>query len=703
MSWKGSAESRVTLEKNFAGITLSFESGWMAKQAHGAVVARQGDTIVLATVCEAGAKPGQGFFPLTCEYVEKAYAAGKIPGGYFKREGKLAEHEVLSSRLMDRPIRPLFPEGYVNEVQIIATVISADGENSPDMLAISAASAALHISSLPFQGPLAGVRVGRVDGQFVLNPTKTQLLKSDIDLVVAGTSDAIVMVEGGADNVPESEILDALYYGHRELQNIIAMQEELRAKVGKPKSIPAPLVRDQEVWTKVSETAQAELKAALTTHDKAERGEKFKAIETRVATELAEQFPEKGSVIHEAIHDLTKELMRDQILSQKKRIDGRGLADVRPIECQVGVLPRTHGSALFTRGETQALVTATLGTSVDAQKIDLLTELEERTFMLHYNFPPFSTGEAKMLRGTGRREVGHGALAERSVKRVLPDQKSFPYVLRVVSDILESNGSSSMASVCGASLSLMDAGVPLKDAVAGVAMGLIKEGDKVAVLTDILGDEDHFGDMDFKVCGTKTGVTGLQMDIKCKGLSRETMEQALEQARIGRTHILGEMAKVINTQRGTMSKFAPQIESMKINPDKIRDLIGPGGKTIRSITESCHVKIDVNDEGIVTVSGTDSESRTRAIQIIKGLTEEAEIGRIYDGIVKRIVDFGAFVEILPGVEGLVHISQLDNERVREVSDILREGDQVPVKVLEIDRQGRIRLSRKEALAEMAEA
>jgi polyribonucleotide nucleotidyltransferase len=692
-SW--SSKHRVVVETEISGKTLSLETGWIAKQADGAVIVRCGDTMVLVTVCAGPARAGLDFFPLTVEYQERAYAAGKIPGGFFRREGKPAETEILSARLVDRPIRPLFPEGYLDDVQVICTVISSDGENSPDTLAIVGAGAALSISSLPFNGPVAGVRVGRIGGKLIANPNKSEMVNSDIDLVVAASRDAIVMVEGGAEFVPEAELLEALFFGHDEIRKIIGLQEQLKAKVGKAKQEVVVAERNKDIRKKVEELASSKLVTALSIKAKHERSDAVSAVSKATLEALAEVFPEELGEVKTVLHDLQYEIVRKRAITEKTRLDGRGLTDVRPIECETGLIPRAHGSALFTRGETQAIVTATLGTGLDAQRIDSITDSGDKTFMLHYNFPPYSTGESKPMRGTGRREIGHGALAERSVKRILP--KNSPYVIRIVSDITESNGSSSMASVCGASLALMDAGIPVIDSVAGIAMGLVQEPDGIAILSDILGDEDHLGDMDFKVAGNKVGITGIQMDIKCLGLSRETMSQALEQARLGRLHILGEMEKAMSTAREEMSRYAPRMHTMKINPDKIRDVIGPGGKMIRSITDSTGVKIDIQDDGTVTIASSSTEASQRAIEIIKGLTEEAEIGRIYDGVVKRIADFGAFVEILPGVEGLVHISQLDFDRVNVVTDICSEGDEMKVRVIDIDKQGRIRLSRKEAL------
>ena len=699
MSAKTSSNSRVIVKEEFHGSELSFESGWVAKQAHGSVIVRAGDTVVLCTVCTAPPREGQSFFPMVCEYQEKSYAAGKIPGGFFKREGRPAEHEILTCRLIDRPIRPMFPKGFMDEVQIITTVLSCDEVNEPYTLAICGASAALHISQLPFLGPVAAVKVGRIDGKHVINPSPEEQKKSDIDMVVAATKDSIVMVEGGAQFVPDTEVLKALNFGHEEIKKIISLQEDLRSKVGVEKVEFVPVEDDKALAEKISSFATPKIIEALKITSKHDRKESISAVKADFIESLSEEeAEERRSEINDIFAGIVKHQSRAMIINSKTRIDGRGLTDVRPIECEVGFIPRAHGSALFTRGETQAIVTTTLGTSADTQRIDTLMAKtgEERNFMLHYNFPPYCTGEVKMMRGTARREVGHGALAQRAVEKILPGE-DYPYVVRIVSDVTESNGSSSMASVCGGSLSLMDAGVPVKDAVGGVAMGLIKEGEDVAVLTDILGDEDHFGDMDFKVCGSKEGITALQMDIKCTGLSQETMEKALQQAKDGRTHIINEMEKAISKPRQEMSQHAPQIHTMKVNPDKIRDIIGPGGKTIRSIVETTGVKIDVEDDGTVRIASSDGASSKRAIEIIEGLTEEAEIGKVYAGVVKKIVDFGAFVEILPGVEGLVHISQLEDKRVEKVADVVSEGEEVMVRVLDIDRQGKIRLSRKDAM------
>ncbi len=688
------------VEADFHGRRLSIETGRVARQAGGAVLVQFGETVVLVTAT-ASRSPREGidFFPLTCDYVEKTFAAGKIPGGFFKREGRQAEKEILTSRLIDRPTRPLFPKGFRCETQVIATVLSHDRENDPDMLSILGASAALTLSDIPWNGPIAAVRVGRVGGSLVINPTTTQLADSDLNLIVAASRDAIVMVEGGARMLPEAQLLEALFAAHAAAQPLIDMQEELLRQAGKAKRHVEPPARDVALEAAVRESALPKLRAALA---KSVKQERYAALdETHEETELAlgGDDPVRRKLVGDLVDNLKKHAVREAIIRDGRRLDGRGLADVRPITCEVDVLPRTHGSALFTRGETQALVVTTLGTSSDEQKIDALIGEHYKKFMLHYNFPPFSTGETKFLRGPGRREIGHGALAERALAPVLPDEGDFPYTIRIVSEVLESNGSSSMATVCGGSLSLMQAGVPVTSAVAGVAMGLIKEGDEVRVLSDILGDEDHLGDMDFKVAGTRDGVTAVQMDIKIGGVTRAIMQQALEQAREARLHILGKMDEALPSPRPELSTYAPRIVTLRIKTDRIRDLIGPGGKTIRGIVEETGCKIDVEDDGTVLVASSDGASMQRAIDIIRGLTAEAEVGKIYRGTVRRVVDFGAFVEILPGTDGLVHISQLANERVRQVTDVVREGDVIDVKVLEVDKSGKIRLSRKEALRE----
>ena len=693
------------IERDFHGRKLSIESGRVAKQAGGSVLVRYGDSIVLVTACMGTARDVD-FLPLTIDYVEKTYAAGKIPGGFFRREGKLSEKEILTSRLIDRPCRPLFPEGFHADIQVVATVLSADDENDTDVLAVCGASAAMSISELPFEGPIAAVRVARVDGKLLINPSNAQAQIADMNFVVAGTQDAIVMVEGGAQQVPESEVTEALFFAHRELQAIITMQLELQKKCGKKKVSFEAKKNDSKLVAQISEFATPLVAKAVRIKDKLERRDSLAAIKQQLVEKFVKtdqpDAAEVNRVIGVTYEDVHYNVVRALIFKDGVRIDGRDNKTVRKIDIEVGFLPRTHGSALFTRGETQAIVVATLGTDSEAQRMDNLIGENLKTFMLHYNFPPFSVGETRPMRGPGRREIGHGALAERAIKAVLPDAKAFPYVIRIVSEITESNGSSSMASVCGASLALMQAGVPLKSPVAGVAMGLMKQDKDFVVLTDILGDEDHLGDMDFKVCGTETGITALQMDIKIKGLSRDIVEQAMAQAREARLHILEKMKKALPEASKEMSQYAPKIVTLKINPEKIRDIIGPGGKMIRSITESCGVKMDVSDDGTVNIAGSDPKKLQAAIDIVRGLTQEAEIGKIYRGIVKRIADFGAFVEILPGTDGLVHISQLADGRVNQVTDVVREGDEVYVKVLDVDRQGKIRLSRREAIEEMAQ-
>ncbi|MFN8545863.1 MAG: polyribonucleotide nucleotidyltransferase [Candidatus Binatia bacterium] len=689
---------------DFHGRPLVVETGRLAKQAGGSALVQYGETVVLVTATASGApREGIDFFPLTCDYVEKTFAAGKIPGGFFKREGRPAEKEVLTSRLIDRPVRPLFPKGFHCETQVIATVLSHDRENDPDMVSILGASTALTLSDIPWEGPMASVRIGRIGGRFTINPLTSQLPDSDMNIIVAGGKDALVMVEGGMRMVPEALLLEALFTAHEALQPLISLQEELRRRVGKPKRTVAAPVVDAALEAAVREAGLPRLTSALAKTAKHERYGALDAARDEVIGRVAGDDALRAKAAGALFDKLKKKVVRDAIVTDGRRLDGRGLADVRPITCDIEVLPRTHGSAVFTRGETQALVVTTLGTSSDEQKIDALAGEHYKKFMLHYNFPPFSTGEVKFLRSPGRREVGHGALAERALAPVLPEEQDFPYTIRIVSEVLESNGSSSMASVCGGSLSLMHAGVPVKAAVAGVAMGLIKEGDQIRVLSDILGDEDHLGDMDFKVAGTETGVTAVQMDIKIGGVTRAVMEQALEQARVSRLHILGVMAQAIDKPRGELSTHAPRIVTIHIKPDRIRDLIGPGGKMIRSIVEETGAKIDVEDDGTVYVASADGASMQRAIDRIRGITAEAEVGRIYRGTVRKIVDFGAFVEILPGTDGLVHISQLADERVRAVSDVLKEGDVIDVKVLEVDKSGKIRLSRKEAMRERGQA
>ena len=683
------------------GKPLYIETGRIAKQASGSVVVTCGQTVVLVTAVSTDEiRTGIDFLPLTVEYLEMSYAGGKIPGNFFRRDmGRPSERETLTARLIDRPLRPLFPDNYHFETQVIATVLSSDKENQSDVLAILGASAALEVSDIPFSGPIAGVRVGRIDGKFITNPTISEQAESDMNIIVASNRDGVVMVEGGSLFVSESDMIEAIFYGHEAIQPLLDMQDELKAQAGKPKRIVKPDTEDENLKAKVEEIATPMLKAVISTADKLERQQKVKDVKVSVQSALSEQYEGRKSEISEFLHGIEKTIIRTMILDEGKRIDGRAFDEVRPIECVVGMLPRIHGSALFTRGETQAMVLTTLGTERDEQRIESIYGDSFRSFMLHYNFPPYSVGEAKRLGGPGRREIGHGALARRALIPVLPDSDAFKYSIRVVSEILESNGSSSMASVCGGCLSLMDAGVPLKEAVAGVAMGLVSDGEKVVVLTDIIGDEDHFGDMDFKVTGTRDGITALQMDIKIDRLTKEIMQQALEQARNGRLHILDQMQKAIIQPRENVSEFAPIITSVKISTEKVRVLIGPGGKTIREISNTSGARIDVDDDGVVTISSPDKECADAAEQMVREIVQEAEVGKLYKGKVVKIMDFGAFVEIYPGTDGLVHISQLADERVNKVTDVLNEGDEVLVKVLEVGKDGRIRLSRKAALKE----
>ena len=688
------------VEVEIAGRTMRLETGRMAKLADGAVLASYGDTVVLATaVASKTLKPDTDFLPLTVNYQEKAYSAGKIPGGYFKREGAPSEKETLTSRLIDRPIRPLIPERFYYETQVIASVLSVDHSMTSEVVGITAASAALAISDVPFGGPLAGVKIGRVNGQFVVNPSMQELQNSELDLVVAGTGDAILMVEAGANGLSESVFLEALALAHSEIKKIVAKIIELQALVGRPKRVVPVEPVDEDLARQVCELVAVPVREAVLIANKTDRQERFDQILSEAVDKLGDEDPVRSRQVKEVYHDVEYREVREMILDKQVRADGRGPTDIRPITCETSLLPRTHGSALFTRGETQSLSVVTLGTSDDEQRIDALEGEYFRTFMLHYNFPPFSVGEARPLRSPGRREVGHGKLAARALTSVLPDKEAFPYTIRIVSDILESNGSSSMATVCGGTLAMMDAGVPIKEPVAGIAMGLIKEGDRVLILSDILGLEDHLGDMDFKVTGTRTGVTALQMDIKIEGITIELMRQALEQARAGRLHILEKMQDSLSSPRESLAPHAPRIYTIQIKTDKIRDVIGPGGKVIRGIIAECGVKVNVDDTGLVTIASVDETSAQQAIDRINRLTEEAVVGKTYLGTVRKIVDFGAFVEILPNIDGLVHISQLAEHRVKSVADELAEGEQVLVKVLEIDKQGKIRLSRKEALVE----
>ena len=689
-----------TVRTDVNGQPFSLETGRVAKQADGAVVVRHGGTFVLAAcVAAKTAKEEQDFFPLTVEYRERAYAGGRIPGGYFKREGRPVEKEVLTSRLIDRPIRPLFPKGFANEVQVICLAISADHENDPDVLALNGASAALCLSGIPFQGPIGAVRVGLVDGRLIVNPTTSEQSLSSLDLVIAATEEAVLMVESGASEVGEETMLEAIAFGHEHCRRLVRLQKELAAKAGKPRwPFDQNAGRDPALETRVRELAAPRVLAALGTHDKQARAEALTRAFEEVVHALGADEAQRAKV-REAFERVEKAEVRRLIVEQGVRVDGRKVGEIRPIWAEVGYLPRAHGSALFTRGETQALVAATLGTKNDEQKIEALEGESYRSFMLHYNFPSFSVGEVRRFGSPGRREIGHGALAERAMLPVVPPKEQFPYTIRIVSDILESNGSSSMATVCGASLALMDAGVPLRAPVAGIAMGLVKEGDRVGILTDIMGTEDHYGDMDFKVAGTEKGITALQMDIKIAGVSVEIMRAALANAREARLAVLAKMRETIEKPRTELSPYAPRFVTIKIRTEKIREIIGPGGKVIRGIQEETGTKIDVEDDGRVTIFSPDNTSVQRALAIVQDICREVELDRIYVGRVKKIVEFGAFVEVIPNTEGLLHISQIAESRIRAVSDVLSEGDEVLVKVIEIDQNGKIRLSRKMALRE----
>jgi polyribonucleotide nucleotidyltransferase len=686
---------KVELEINDRNLII--ESGRVAQQARGSVTVRYADTVILATVVVSDEPRDQDWFPLFVEYRQKAYAAGKIPGGFFKREGRPGEKEVLSARLVDRPIRPLFPKGYMNEVQIIISVLSADQENDADILGMIGASAALYLSGCPFQGPIGAVRMGRLGGEYVVNPTFSQLENSDLDIVIAGTKESITMIEGRAKEVPEEDLLGAIEVSRSILDKVIQLQEDLVSLCGKPKmsvEIPPP---DEELVAAVTALASEELSRINTIAIKEERQKALASLVESAIGNLSERFPERQKEITEAFQELERADVRRKIIENEQRIDGRKVDEIRPISCEVSFLPRTHGSALFTRGQTQSLAVTTLGTKMDEQKIDALEGESWKSYMLHYNFPPFSVGEVRPIRGPGRREIGHGALAERAIEPVIPADEVFPYTIRIVSDILESNGSSSMATVCAGSLSLMDAGVPVKAAVAGVAVGLVKEGDKVVLLSDILGIEDHLGDMDMKVTGSRAGITAVQMDLKISGVSLELLGQAFERARRGRMAILDIMDETISSPRDELSEYAPRILTLQIDPEKIGDVIGPGGKVIRKITEDTGAQIDIDDDGTITVASVDSEGGQRALEIIKQLTADVEIGQVYTGKVKKITGFGAFVEILPGKEGLVHISQLERHRVARVEDVVNLGDEIQVKVLDIDDAGKIRLSRRALL------
>ena len=685
-----------TLTEEVGGRSISIETGRMARQASGSVVVRYGDTVVLVTATsDSKPKDNLNFLPLAVHYVEKMYAAGRVPGGFFKREGRLSDRETLISRFIDRPVRPLFPNNWRYETQIVATVLSTDHENEPAVAAMLGASAALSVSNIPFDGPIAGVRVARQDGAFIINPTPEQLEGSELNIFVCGSKDAVLMVEGEAKEVSEAIALEAIMTAHKAIQPLIVMQEKMQKKEGRTKRL-APVVEvDKKLAADVEKFAKAKLAKALGEKDKMERYAALDAVKDETVAKFFD--PEKddagvAKAVKEIFGDLKKTMMREDILKKGVRVDGRGTREIRPIDCDPGLLPRTHGSALFTRGETQALVTVTLGDRMDEQMIDALSGLSYKGFLFHYNFPPFSVGETTPLRGPGRREIGHGFLAEKAVTAVLPQKAAFPYTIRVVSEILESNGSSSMASVCGASLAMMDAGIPISAPVAGIAMGLIQEKNKTVILSDILGDEDHLGDMDFKVAGTAEGITALQMDIKIAGITEKVLENALAQALEGRLHILGEMAKAISEPRKGLSQFAPRFVAYKISQAKIKDVIGPGGRIIKGIVEKTGAKLDVADDGVVTISGRDSAGVDEALKMVKELTAEIEVGTVYHGPVKKIMDFGAFVELVPGTDGLVHISQMREEKVERVEDVLSEGEMVTVKVIGFDRRGKLKLS-----------
>lgn len=686
-----------TVEFELGGRQMSFESGKLANQANGAVVCRYGDSMVISTICSnKEAKEGFDFFPLTVEYREKSYAAGKIPGGFFKREARPSEKEILSARIIDRTIRPLFPDDFKGDTQVICFIISHDQLNDTDLMGLNATSAAIAVSDVPFEKIVAGVRVGRIDGALVVNPTLDVMDESDLYITIAGSKDAIAMVEGGGREVPENELIDALLFGHEHIKEIIAKIEELQSLCGKEKFVYEPVTIDDGLKKKVAEMVTDKLNEYNRIANKEERNDKKNDFINSVIEELTaiEEYANSKGDIKEIVHDIESEILRGMILNENTRIDGRTPDDIRQITCDIGYLPRAHGSAIFTRGQTQALVAVTLGTKIDEQRLDELEGESTKSYMLHYNFPPFSTGETKPIRGTSRREVGHGALAERALFPVIPVETSFPYTVRIVSDVMESNGSSSMASVCGGSLSLMDAGVPIKSAVAGIAMGLIKEGDKVAILTDILGDEDHFGDMDFKVTGTNEGVTAIQMDIKISGLDIEIMRNALDKARIARLSILEKMNATIDKHRDQLSQYAPRIITLQIPVSKIGAVIGPGGKNIRAIIEETGAKIDIEDDGTVLIASVDGEAGKAAQARVLAMVEEAELGKVYNGTVRRVTNFGAFVEIIPGIDGMVHISELDVARVETVEDVCNVGDKLEVKVVDIDSEGKIRLSRK---------
>jgi polyribonucleotide nucleotidyltransferase len=688
------------LKTEIGGKTLSIETGKIAKQASGAVVVQYGDTIVLVAVVSSQEERTADFLPLTVEYQEKGYAAGRIPGNYFRREiGRPSEKETLTARLIDRPIRPLFPKEYRCETQVIATVLSMDQENDPDILAMIGASAALEISDIPFAGPIACVRVGMIDGQYKINPTVGEYENLDINIIIAGSKTGVVMVEGGGNMVRESDMLEAIFFGHKAMQPLLDMQVKLKEINGVPKRPFTPPQRDNELVEKIDLQASSRIYQALTIPEKIKRSAALGAIKSDIFGQIGEDHADRKSEINTIFNDILKKISRDVILKERRRIDNRKFDEIRPITCEVGVLPRPHGSALFTRGETQVICVLTLGSGRDEQRVETLLGEEQRPFMLHYNFPPYSVGEVRRIGGPSRRDIGHGGLSTRSLEKTLPPKEEFDYTIRLVSEVLESNGSSSMGTVCSGTLALMDGGVPIKAPVSGIAMGLVKEGDDVIILSDILGDEDHTGDMDFKVAGTKDGITALQMDIKIHELSRDIMGKALEQARVGRLHILDRMLEALKEPREQISPFAPIIITLNINPDKIREVIGPGGKIIRAIQTETDTKLEIDDQGVVKIAAFSQEEANAAVKMISEIVMEPEVGEIYEGTVVKIMDFGAFVQIMPGTDGLVHISQLADHRVNKVSDIVKEGDRIKVKVLEINRDGKIRLSHKAVLEE----
>ncbi len=689
----------LTLGADIGDLPLTIQTGKVAKQASGSVMVQYGETIVLVSAVSANeAKPGLGFLPLSVEYQEKIYAAGRIPGNYFRREiGRPSEKEILTARLIDRPIRPLFPKDYFHEIQIIATVLSMDRENEPDVLAMIGTSAALEISDIPFDGPIAAVRIGRIDGEFRVNPTISEQAECDINIIVAGSRTGIIMVEGASEMVSEDDMLSAIYFGHEAMQPLIDIQEKLKATVGKPKREYEKSQPDMELYEKLEKMAYDRIYNAVLIPGKIMRHKAIREIKADIINELGEEYEDRKAEVFDIVSDIKKSICRKIVLEEGRRIDGRKFDEIRPIACETGILPRPHGSALFTRGETQVLCVLTIGSGRDEQRIETLSGEDTKRFMLHYNFPPFSVGEVKRIGGPSRRDIGHGALSTRALESIMPPAEEFDYTIRLVSEVLESNGSSSMGTVCSGTLALMDGGVPIKMPVSGIAMGLVKEGDKIAILSDILGDEDHTGDMDFKVTGTRDGITALQMDIKIHELTREIMEKALKQAKEGRNFILDKMLTALKEPRKEISPYAPKMLNVKINPDKIRDIIGPGGKMIRAIQSETNTRIEIEDSGLVKIAAETQEEGDAALERINSLTMEPEVGRIYEGTVMKTTDFGAFVQILPGTDGLVHISQLANHRVKKVTDVVREGDKIKVKVLEINRDGKIRLSHKAAL------